>query len=101
MLRERTFDAAVSDLILDDGRGRTGFAVLAEAGRAQPGITAVLITGYPSEAVVRRAGEERLAGVLVKPLEIGELLRLLEPGAVQQRATRAGLPNGQVLPGVD
>jgi CheY-like chemotaxis protein len=76
-LREQRFDAVVSDLMLDDERGRTGFAVLAEAARLQPGIVAVLITGYPSEAVIKRAADDGLAGVLVKPLEITELLRLL------------------------
>ena len=78
MLRERPFDAVVSDLMLDDEQGRTGFAVLIEADRLQPGITAVLITGYPSEAVAKRAAELPLAGVLSKPLEIPELLSALE-----------------------
>jgi DNA-binding NtrC family response regulator len=76
-LREQRFDAVVSDLLLDDELGRTGFAVLAEAARVQPGIVAVLITGYPSAAVMKRAGDEGLAGVLKKPLEIGELLGVL------------------------
>jgi DNA-binding NtrC family response regulator len=76
-LREQRFDAVVSDLLLDDEQGRTGFAVLAEAARVQPGIVAVLITGYPSAAVMKRAGDEGLAGVLKKPLEIGELLGVL------------------------
>jgi DNA-binding NtrC family response regulator len=76
-LREQRFDAVVSDLMLDDERGRTGFAVLAEAARLRPGIVAVLITGYPSEAVIKRAADQGLAGVLVKPLEVSELVALL------------------------
>jgi AmiR/NasT family two-component response regulator len=67
--------------MLDDELGRTGFAVLAEAARLQPGIVAVLITGYPSDAVMKRVADEGLAGVLVKPLEIRELLGLLAPAA--------------------
>lgn len=86
MLRERPFDAVVSDLMLDDDQGRTGFAVLTEAARLQPGITAILITGYPSEAVAKRAAELPLAGLLSKPLEIADLLSALEPAA----ASRAG-----------
>lgn len=79
MLRERSFKAVVSDLMLDDDQGRTGFAVLAAAARLHPGLTAILITGYPSDAVIQRARDEFLAGVLVKPLDIAELLVMLAP----------------------
>ena len=80
-LREQPFDAVVSDLMLDDELGRTGFAVLAEAARLQPGIVTVLITGYPSAAVMKRAAHDGLTGVLIKPLEIAALLDLLTPAA--------------------
>ena len=79
LLRERSFDVVVSDLMLDDDEGRTGFAVLAAATRLHPGLTAILITGYPSEAIIQRARAESRAGVLVKPLDIAELLALLSP----------------------
>ena len=79
LLRERSFEVVVSDLMLDDDQGRTGLAVLAEATRLHPDLTAILITGYPSEAIIQRAGDESLAGVLVKPLDIAELLALLAP----------------------
>ena len=77
-LREQEFDAVVSDLLLDDDEGRTGFAVLAEAKRLWPDVTRILITAFPSTASRRRADEEGVTGLLVKPLEIGELLALLE-----------------------
>ena len=79
LLRERSFDVVVSDLMLDDDEGRTGFAVLAAATQLHPGLTPILITGYPSAAVIQRAESESLAGVLVKPLDIAELLALLAP----------------------
>ena len=77
-LREETYDAVVSDLLLDDEEGRTGFAVLAEAKRSHPAVVAILITGYPSDAAVRRAAEEGVDGLLAKPLQIEDLLVLLE-----------------------
>ena len=65
--------------MLDDEHGRTGFAVLSEATRCQPGITTILITGYPSEAVARRATEECITSIFSKPLDIAELLAAFEP----------------------
>ena len=77
LLRERAFDVVISDLMLDDEHGLTGFAVLSEATRCQPGITTILITGYPSPAVAKRAAEERIASIFSKPLDIAELLDAL------------------------
>ncbi|HET7767480.1 MAG TPA: response regulator [Chloroflexota bacterium] len=91
LLRQRAFDVVISDLMLDDEHGRTGFAVLSEAKRCQPGITTILITGYPSEAVARRAAEERIASLLSKPLDIAELLSAL---AAQPAAPLTTPPGG-------
>ena len=88
-LREHVFDAVVSDLMLDDEHGRTGFAVLAEAARLQPGITRALITGYPTEAVITRAEAEGLAGVLVKPFAIPDLLDALAPALTEADAQQS------------
>ena len=80
-LREAPFDAVISDLMLDDDQGRTGFAVLAEATRLRPTILTILITGYPSAAVMDRAETDRLTGILVKPFEIHALRTLLSTPA--------------------
>ena len=90
LLRERSFDVVVSDLMLDDDEGRTGFAVLAAASRLHPDLTAILITGYPSEAIIQRARDESLAGVLVKPLDIAELLALLSSHQLQDNPVLNG-----------
>ena len=78
LLRERTFDVVISDLMLDDEQGRTGFAVLSEATRCKPGVTTILITGYPSPAVASRAADERVTSIFSKPLDIAELLAALD-----------------------
>lgn len=70
-LLDTRFDLLICDLSLE--RQHSAFDVIGEARRSDPGIAAVVVTGYASADEVDRA-EENGVRVLLKPIEIEEFL---------------------------
>ena len=70
-LHDAKFDLLICDLSLE--KQHSAFDVIDEARRSDPGIAAVVVTGYASSDEVQRA-EESGVRVLLKPIEIQEFL---------------------------
>jgi DNA-binding response OmpR family regulator len=74
LLYMRTFDVAVLDYSLPDG---TALMVLAEIGKVQPAMKAIVLTAYPSDTLARTVLESGAARFLTKPIELAELHAIL------------------------
>lgn len=70
-LHDTRFDLLICDLSLE--KQHNAFDVIDVARRSDPGIAAVVVTGYASADEVERA-EENGVRVLLKPIEIEEFL---------------------------
>ena len=75
LLYMRTFDVAVLDYSLPDG---TALMVLAEIGKVQPAMKAVVLTAYPSDTLARTVLASGAVKFLTKPIELAELLSILK-----------------------
>ncbi|HEX5758525.1 MAG TPA: sigma-54 dependent transcriptional regulator [Thermoanaerobaculia bacterium] len=76
--RERAFDLVLTDLKLPD---LSGLEVLAAARAAQPRVPVVVLTGYGTVAAAVEAMKLGAYDFLEKPVELEDLLRLVE-GAI-------------------
>lgn len=74
LLAERRVDLMLCDLSLE--RQESGFDVIEFAHRIDPGMPAVLLTGYATQDANDRA-EERGIPVLFKPIDIKQLLQTI------------------------
>jgi DNA-binding NtrC family response regulator len=101
------FDLLLCDLSLEERH--TGLDVIRFARQRQPGVPAILITGYATEDVLQLAGAQSIDSVLLKPVAIAEFLetiaRLLREGHVetqnQGRAKKNRAANGPSAVGVE
>jgi DNA-binding NtrC family response regulator len=75
MLAEHKFDLLLCDYSLE--QEHTGFEVIDTARKGDPGIPAVLLTGYASKETVDHANENNIT-VLFKPIDIHEFFRTIE-----------------------
>ena len=71
---ERAYDAVVIDVGLPD---MDGIDTMFEIQRHQPGVRAVLMTGYRSLDIATRARETGTCEILVKPFDVSKLIRAL------------------------
>jgi DNA-binding NtrC family response regulator len=78
--RERPFDLVLTDLKLPD---LSGLEVLAASRAAQPRVPVVVLTGYGTVAAAVEAMKLGAYDFLEKPVELDDLLRLVE-GAIGQ-----------------
>ena len=69
------FDALLSDLNLP--LPNEGFVVIHTMRRHQPGCVNFVLTGYPGDASVEKAIEQHVAHYFTKPVDIGELVRII------------------------
>ena len=82
-LKNKRFDAIVSDIALPDG---TGYELMSEARRAGVDALGIAISAYPYPPDVR---EPKVTGFdyhLSKPFKAGELRRVLEHQAASEEA---------------
>jgi two-component system response regulator HydG len=79
LLRERSFDIVVTDLVLGDGGD--GLAVLATAGKEQPAAKVILITAHSSVATCRTALQRGAFDYIEKPLDLDELRAVVSRAA--------------------
>lgn len=90
LLGTRRFDVVLTDYILP---GTSGLAVLQEARSAAPEAPAVLLTGYATPELIRRALSLGAADVLVKPFALQTLPLVLQKcRQMAQMATGAPEP---------
>lgn len=67
------FDAVILDLIVPGGMG--GTEVVQELLRADPGVKAIISSGYLTDPIIQNYKEYGFAEVLTKPYDAGELER--------------------------
>ncbi|MAE27527.1 MAG: sigma-54 dependent transcriptional regulator [Planctomycetota bacterium] len=88
LLAEQTFDAVLTDLVMQDASGVEGLEVLAEARRLQPDAVVLLITGHASMDSAVAALRRGASDYLTKPVDLGELrtrlLRAVETVRLRQ-----------------
>ncbi len=75
MERGQLFDAVIMDLTIPGGMG--GRETLEELRRLDPGVRAVVSSGYSSHRIMADYQEYGFHGVVVKPYRMGELSRVL------------------------
>ncbi len=74
LARERRFDAVLTDMRMPL---MGGAEVVHELRRADPGVPAMVITGYAGDDALEAARREGLLAVLPKPVDVPRLLELL------------------------
>ena len=84
--RERPFDLVLTDLKLPD---LSGLEVLAASRAAQPRVPVVVLTGYGTVAAAVEAMKLGAYDFLEKPVELDDLLRLVEGAIGQPEAAAA------------
>ena len=86
--RGEPFDVVIMDLTIPAGMG--GKETLAALRSLDPGVTAVVSSGYSDEPIVAAYREHGFAGVLPKPYTIGELAEVLREVASTREVASAG-----------
>ncbi len=76
LYREDSFDLVILDLALKDGMG--GIETMVELSAIDPGVRAILSTGYVGDSAVTDFEEYGFAGVITKPYELSGLADTLE-----------------------
>ena len=74
-LRERTFDLALLDFKMP---GMDGATLYSEIHKSNPELVAIMITGYAGDNGIQRALDAGVWQVLAKPLDIQNLLLLVD-----------------------
>ncbi len=70
------FDAVILDLTVPGGMG--GEEVARRLWELDPGVRAIVASGYSDHPVMAEPGKFHFAGVIVKPFRLGDLARVLE-----------------------
>ncbi len=73
--REIEFDVILMDIKME---GMNGVETYKEIKRIIPKTSVIMMTAYSVEELVREALEEGASTVLYKPIDMGELIRLIE-----------------------
>jgi two-component system, NtrC family, response regulator AtoC len=73
-LRQEFFDILITDFRMPE---MDGLELIRRAKILQPGIQAILVTGFPITESRRKANEEKLSGFLLKPFNWNDLEALL------------------------
>jgi DNA-binding response OmpR family regulator len=73
--RERDFDIAFMDVRLP---GKSGIESFLEIRKFRPSARVVMMTGYSVEQLLDQAVEHGAWGVLAKPIDVGQVLEMLE-----------------------
>jgi len=76
LLDGERFDLVLCDLTLEEHHA--GFGVIEHARRANPGIAAILMTGYADEDVMKIAETKDIRTVFFKPVVLEDLLRAID-----------------------
>jgi PAS domain S-box-containing protein len=82
----RPFDVVIADLTVPDGMG--GKELIRELQRIDPGVRAIISSGYSNDSVLRDFKEHGFQGCVVKPYKIEELCSVLD------QVTRGGHAEG-------
>ncbi len=80
LARQKSYDVVLLDLKMP---GMDGLTLYRHVRRIQPSTVAVIVTAYASEAAMRDAMNAGAWDVVAKPVDLGQLLRLVDD-AVQQ-----------------
>jgi PAS domain S-box-containing protein len=86
MIQSPPVDVAIVDFKLPD---ISGIELLGSLKASSPDTEVILITGYGSLATALEAIEGQVASYLVKPLDVGHLLKTVEQALARQRLARA------------
>ena len=70
------FDILLTDLSLP--KVNSGFAVIEEMRKAQPGCINFILTGYPADESLQRAATLEVAHFFIKPVEIGAMISVIK-----------------------
>jgi two-component system, NtrC family, response regulator HydG len=87
-LREETFDAVLTDLVMHDV---TGLEVLDECRRVQPDAVVLLVTGHGSVETAVEAMRNGAADYISKPVNLGELRTKLPRAVAAVRDRKANV----------
>ena len=74
-LQKESFGILITDLWMQE---MDGLELIRAAGRIYPGISTILVTGFPSEEIGLKAKEEGVNGFFPKPIEWDELVGFLD-----------------------
>ncbi len=74
-VKETDFDLALLDIVMPE---MNGVQTLREMRRISPEIKAIIMTGYAVDNLIREAIAEGAVQALNKPLDLGELIQLIE-----------------------
>jgi DNA-binding NtrC family response regulator len=74
-IKAHKFDALLSDLNLP--LANEGFVVIHAMRQHQPRCVNFVLTGYPGDASVEKATEQKVAHYFTKPIDINELVRTI------------------------
>jgi DNA-binding response OmpR family regulator len=74
-LKQESFNILISDLHMP---GMDGFELIRNARKIQPGLSTILVTGFPAEEIKLKVREERVDGFFSKPVDWDELYALLD-----------------------
>ena len=86
LIQSPPVDVAIVDFKLPD---ISGIELLSSVKASSPETEVILITGYGSLATALEAIEGQVASYLVKPLDVGHLLKTVEQALARQRLARA------------
>jgi len=75
VLKQRSFDAVLLDMNMPE---MNGAETLREMKKVRPGLKAILITAYARDEVILKAAEEGIVEIMMKPLDIPQLVGLLQ-----------------------
>lgn len=85
MLANQTFDAVIMDLTIPGGMG--GMEALRELRRLDPGVKAIVSSGYSNDPVMADFRRHGFSGVVTKPYRLEDLVETLEH-TVTERALK-------------
>ena len=81
---ERPFDVVILDLTVRGGMG--GKEAVRRLRELDPGVNAIVISGYSSDPVMARYAEFGFHGCISKPFSLDELTRVVADAAAATRA---------------
>lgn len=92
MLRQRRYDAVISDLRMP---GNSDLRLAGETAKVQRGVPVILVTAYPSMRSAVQAIELPVSAYVEKPVEFGELLSKVR-AAIQESRRRPPAPDENI-----
>jgi CheY-like chemotaxis protein len=76
MTSGKPFDIVIMDLTIPDGMG--GAEAVQKLREIDPGVKAIVSSGYANDPIIKDFKEYSFSGVIAKPFNVGELVMVIE-----------------------